>query len=416
MFLKEILAANTPWRLLSKAKLVSTLKSNNITVPSHEIDEYFKSNTLAQIFRRPRPVPRSEHFRINALPMSFQIDIVKLVQYKVANKGIEQMLLLVDILSRKAFAFTLPSGTMADVLTVYKQFVELNKGIMSVSGDDFFSAKSFEEYNKEKNIKVFTSVARDNHAASAGNKLGIIDRLVRTIKALIEKKTASSNDPVWTGYLQEIIELYNSTPHRSLHLTKSMWSKEEFVQGSFSPNDAFTNKDFLLKLHHEYKRHNIALKEKLNDFIVGDKVRCLNMQYNLFAKEGERYSREIWSVVGPNGNGWTVRLGSEEKKVMGRDMVKVDEAGPSGLQTIDTRRVDQVVKRSKVTNKIKVNEGVLIASRVQKKPISTRIKPRIRSAVEYWEGLVEVPRSLRDREAIKEKGKIPYWMGTTGEK
>ena len=68
---------------------------------------------------------------------------------------------------------------MADVFTLYKTFVEQTcPHILSVSGDDFFSAKAFVEYNREKKIQLFTSVAKDNHAACGGNKLGIIDRLV----------------------------------------------------------------------------------------------------------------------------------------------------------------------------------------------------------------------------------------------
>jgi len=200
--LNQILEQNPAWRILSKSKLIATLKANKILFSHSELDEYYKKSTLNQIFKRPRPV--KEHFRINALPLSFQIDIVKLVQYKSANKGTDQVLLLVDILSRKAFAYILPSGTMADVLELYKTFVKQKcPHIFSVSGDDFFSAKAFVEYNEEKKIKLFTSVAKDNHAACGGNKLGIIDRLVRTLKSLIEKRAMANDNPVWTWYLDE---------------------------------------------------------------------------------------------------------------------------------------------------------------------------------------------------------------------
>ena len=420
--LSQVLDQNPSWRILSKAKLVATLKAKKILFSHSEVDEHFKKSTLNQIFKRPRPINPSEYFRINALPLSFQIDIVKLVQYKSANKNIDQLLLLVDILSRKAFAYILPSGTMADVLTVYKTFVEQKcPHILSVSGDDFFSAKAFVEYNREKKIQLFTSVAKDNHAACGGNKLGIIDRLVRTLKSLIEKRAMSNNDPVWTGYLDEIIGLYNSTPHGSLHLDKKMWSAEDLIKGSFSPDEAFEKRDFLLKLHSEYMRHNAALKKKLmSRFTTGDKVRVLNPRYNIFAKEGERYSREIWTVVGPDFNGWKVRKGDEEKKVMGRDICKVEggdeAAGPLRVDVAGPSRVDVVVERSRVIKRVKEREGVVASGRVEKGPIARRVKPRVQSGVEFWEGRVERKRSLRDRERLEELRKNPYWVGGGKEK
>jgi hypothetical protein len=40
--------------------------------------------------------------------------------------------------------------------------------------------------NKENNVKTDTSIAKDEHI-SQGNKLGIIDRLVRTLKEMIDR-------------------------------------------------------------------------------------------------------------------------------------------------------------------------------------------------------------------------------------
>ncbi len=58
--------------------------------------------------------------------------------------------------------------------------------INSVEGGNQFSFKAFQEYNKENNIKIDTSMAKDEHI-SQGNILGIIDRLVRTLKEMIDR-------------------------------------------------------------------------------------------------------------------------------------------------------------------------------------------------------------------------------------
>jgi hypothetical protein len=403
MLLSDVLDSNPSWKILSKSQLESIIKSQGIYVSKTEIEEHFKKSTLAQLFKRP---PRSEHFRINALPKSYQIDIVKLVQYKTANKGIDQMLLIVDILSRKAFAYTLRSGSMVDVLEVYKEFVEQEKPIVGVAGDDFFSSKSFLEFNESLKIRVHTSVALVNHASSSGNKLGIVDRLVRTLKSLIEKRVVSTDDPVWTSYLGEIMDLYNSTPHQSLKLDKKQWVGEP--KGLLTPNAAYTNIDFLNKLHLQYKKHNDELKRKLNNFEIGDTVRCLNDRVTLFTKEGEKYSRDIWKVKQQDGMGYLIECGDRVKKVLAREMCKVEaslEAGPS------TSRVDQVIKKNALIRKVRNQENIQVATRVEKKPISNRVKPRASSGEAWWAVAGPSKVSLRDREQIKEKHKKPYWMG-----
>ncbi len=43
-----------------------------------------------------------------------------------------------------------------------------------------------QDYNNEKSIRLDTSIAEEEHISSHGNKLGIIDRLVRTLKEMIE--------------------------------------------------------------------------------------------------------------------------------------------------------------------------------------------------------------------------------------
>ncbi len=96
------------------------------------------------------------------------------------------MLLIVDIQSSKAWAYLLSSGTGENIYVAYKKFLSEVGQINSVEGNNQFSFKAFQEYNKENNIKIDTFIAKDEHI-SQGNKLGIIDRLVRTLKEMIDR-------------------------------------------------------------------------------------------------------------------------------------------------------------------------------------------------------------------------------------
>ena len=342
------------------------------------------------------------------MPYSYQIDIVKMTPYKSANKGIEQFLLIVDILSRKAFAYILPSGRMEDVMTKYVPFVDGHSErhkMIGVSGDDYFSATQFVQFHEERKLKLFTSVAKEDHAMRGGNKLGIIDRLVRTLKLYLEKRMASADDPKWTGFLDEIVKLYNSTPHSTL-------VTDEKPRRCLSPNEAYEDAEFLWSFMVNNQIYNDKLARKLNEgFEKGTKVR-IALPRPLFQKEGQGFSKEIYEVLGSDHCGLLVKNSKGgTKKVMARECQKV--VVPS--EELPNTKVVGTRKRSRAIAVVAV-EGVKAASikdANSKKSVAERVKPRVKRGGEWYVGDGQPGPSrpsLRDREEMQEKSKIPYWM------
>ncbi len=58
--------------------------------------------------------------------------------------------------------------------------------IRGLEGDNEFSISPIRKFCEDNDIRLDTSVAKEEHISN-GNKLGIIDKLVRTLKELIEK-------------------------------------------------------------------------------------------------------------------------------------------------------------------------------------------------------------------------------------
>ncbi len=81
---------------------------------------------------------------------------------------------------------------MTKIITTYNKFLQKVDYVKGVEGDGEFDNTTFKKLNEEKGIQVNTSVAKDNHFTS-GNKLGIIDRLTRTLKENIRKYRASKD-------------------------------------------------------------------------------------------------------------------------------------------------------------------------------------------------------------------------------
>jgi len=282
MALSDILDENPSYQLLGKDKLKKKLVNSGIS--KAEIDQWFNSREINQIYAKPKKI---KSYKINGPPNSFQIDIVLLPSYQKSNKGLREFLMIIDILSRKIWAYPLKNGKMDTVIQEYRLFVNSvgKDKIMSVEGDDFFSTSAFKEYNKQCGIETFTDIAKDDHLTNHGNKLGIIDRAVRTIKNYIEKYLLVYNTTKWVEVLPQLIELYNDSSHSSLN--------------NKTPDEAYTDETYLLKKYVKNQKYNDDIQSKL-DLHVGDRVRAV-VGKNVFDKEKAPFSKEIYTIEMEDG-------------------------------------------------------------------------------------------------------------------
>jgi hypothetical protein len=99
------------------------------------------------------------------------------------------ILLLVDVLSRKAWAYVLTKSKKekrADVsVKTIPEFKDEVGQINGLTGDNEFSS-ALKTFCEDHDIRLDTSVAKAEHISN-GNKSGIIDILVRTLRQLIDK-------------------------------------------------------------------------------------------------------------------------------------------------------------------------------------------------------------------------------------
>jgi hypothetical protein len=335
----ELIFKNNPnLKLLSKSKLYEKLQKDGYeTITRKDISDYFDPKEVKQIYSKPK---NDYKFKITAPPHSFQIDVVLLPKYKTTNKGITQFFIAVDILSRKAYAYTLTSGTMKDVLKIYEEFlielVEEGDEINSVAGDNFFNNKEFIRYNDRNFINVFTDVAKDDHISKSGSKLGIVDRCIRTLKDLIQKYMLTNNTTKWTDFLDEIIELYNDSPNSGL-------------KGS-TPNEVFDDRDYSEILYKNQKKYN----QKINDSLsikTGDTVRAI-VGKGIFEKEKARFSLDLYTVMGQEGYRFILKdeKGQQVKRKYRPSELKVVKTVTDRLEVQKEDNQVRKMQRSKAFN------------------------------------------------------------------
>jgi hypothetical protein len=222
----------------------------------NDIQEYLKNQEVNQI---NTSVNIKYEYKITAPPRTFQIDIF---WWKQGDTSIP-ILLLVDILSRKAWAYILTKSkkekrAAVSVKTIqeFKDEVGLIRGL---EGDNEFSSAAVNFFCDDNDIRLDTSVAKEEHISN-GNKLGIIDRLVRTLRELIEKYfniTGHRTDNI-KDVMKTIVDTYNNSSHRTLN--------------NKTPNQVFEDNDDQIARHLNDSLHNQQIYKSV-PFNDGDKVK-----------------------------------------------------------------------------------------------------------------------------------------------
>lgn len=351
MSLSDILDANPSLNLLSRSKLTTRLKSEGIT--KAQIDAHFKPKELNQIYA---PAKRLQPLKITADPYTFQMDIALLPAYKSQNKGIDKILVLIDILSRKAYCFPLKSGSMVDVsLVVVKFYRDLitDEGVLlnGLQSDDAFNNPQFKKTCDDLGIVLVTGVAKDDHIVRGhGDKLGIVDRFCRTIKVYIQKYMLLHKDLKWTRYLDKLVDLYNDTPHTGL----------KGADDTTTPNEVFDDYDFASAMHKGQQASNRKVGRGF-DIHVGDTVRIL-MGKQVFDKEKPRFSTDLYHVVSQQG--YRFQLMDEAKHDVKRlyrpsEMFKVESAPQDRVGSGKKTVVEAVSKHQGTLRVLKGTAGPL---------------------------------------------------------
>jgi hypothetical protein len=286
---QEILSDDA-YSLLGINKVIAKLVSAGEEFDEKELRHAYKQLEVNQrTQRQKKPV---KLLKITGPPGAYQIDLIFLPKYRSSNRGITIFLLLVEIPSRKAFAYPLKSQKPAAILDAYEQFYKDHDGnLNNVYGDDEFNSEWFKAFNDVLNVNVHTGIAKDDHISKHSNRLGIIDRLVRTLRKLMNKYMLLQNDTQWSKWLPKIISIYNKTPHSSLN--------------NRTPDEVSADVNGMEKRFHQDVKYNQAQDAMDTPVSVGDTVRILEKKAT-FAKEGPTFSKELYVVVKKEGFKWRV--------------------------------------------------------------------------------------------------------------
>ena len=363
-------------RLLSLNKKKQVLKKQGIKYNAEELKEEYENDELVQIHTKPR-YNKKKAMQIYAPPQSYQIDVIFMPKFKYANGNYDKILILIEITSRKAYAFPLKTNKMDEIIERMEELKSKIK-IGAISGDREFAAGSFKDWCDKYNINLYYDTAADDHI-SKGDKLGIVDRFTRTIKMYLLKNMIANDNSNWIKDLQEIIDFYNSTPHDSL-------------KGQ-SPNEVAKDDWKMGEIYMSRFLHNNESKQEFK-FKVGDTVRII-LAKGLHDKEGQTFSNSLYTISDivrnkykvADADGVTLKRGFKP-----HELLKVNEEKLKPIskpleipKVIKTQKNVRLLRREGITNEEESKKLVDDVEEERSQPMEPTIRQsgRIRKAPEF---------------------------------
>ena len=261
--------------LTSKLK---TLYEDIKSTPSFsaKIDAFLRSNELHSKFKQITKKKFPRRRIVTRFPFElFQADLIVYPKYKFKNKHFVYCLVIIDCFTK--FVWIKPMKTKTGEETarafdsIFREFDEHPINLMTDSGLEFFNSK-VSQVLSSYNITHYKPRTKTLWKAS------MAERVIQTIKRKLEKYFHLNKTKTWINIIDQVVNNYNNTPHKS-HGLKPVDVVEE-------------NRDEVYK--RLYPNRNISVICKLN---VGDKVRKIR-EKTLFEKGyTQNWSDEIYRIA-----------------------------------------------------------------------------------------------------------------------
>lgn len=193
-------------------RLYRSAKSKGIDVKLDRVKQFAKSERPYQFHK-----PARKHFSrnptiVSGIDVQWQADLVDMQSLSRYNKGFKYILTVIDCFSKFAWAIPIKAKTGQNVIDAFKQIFETShrapQKLQTDKGKEFLN-KPFQDYMRQMGILQFTT-------ENAETKAAIAERFNRTLKTRMWTYFTTQGTNVYIDILQDIVDSYNESFHRSI--------------------------------------------------------------------------------------------------------------------------------------------------------------------------------------------------------
>ena len=199
--------------------------------------------------------------------------------YVYANGGVKYILVFIDVFTKMCYVEPMKDKNGLTTLTAMENILsrlpETPNQIITDVGTEFYN----------RNVQnLFDSYGIVHYSLRGPHKASVAERMIQTMKGRLEKYFWQNKTKRYVDVLQQVIDNYNKTPHRSIGMAP------------ISVDSSNRDKVFAKM----YPKHNIQFTPRLN---VGDKVRIAKLK-TIFEKGYTRsWSVELYTIVTAKSRG-----------------------------------------------------------------------------------------------------------------
>jgi hypothetical protein len=170
---------------------------------------YTAHKQVRKRFKRPRVVVPKKHYQWAA-------DTMNMMRYHKDNDGFGYILIMIDILSRYVYAVPLKTLQGKEMVTALKTVFEGGTKPSKIQSDKGveFNNRLVKGFLSKEGVDYFTT-------SNPETKANFSERVIQTIKARLTRYMDYKQKHRWVDVLQDVIEGYNNTYHRSIKMSPS---------------------------------------------------------------------------------------------------------------------------------------------------------------------------------------------------
>jgi hypothetical protein len=256
-------------------RLYKEAKKQGIITKKSDVREFLQSQNA---FNKYRPYRRKYERRRIVVPGSYyliQADLLVLDKIGRVNKGYKYILSVIDVFSKKAYAEPIKKKTGREVVQalekIFTMFTEKPKFLQVDEGKEFFNS-NVKLFLKTHNVVLFHNYS--------DTKAAVIERFQRTLMMRLQRYFEVKGTNRYIDILQNIINSYNNSVHRSIGRT---------------PNsvDKYNEMETWLHLYKDLIKKEIEQKPP---FKIGDYVRIKTVRSIFFKGYKSGFSEAVFKV------------------------------------------------------------------------------------------------------------------------
>ena len=169
------------------------------------------SNELAEELHKPiRKKFKKRRVYVKGVDKIWAADLVDMQVFSRYNKGYKYILMIIDVFSKYGWAIPLKTKTGLEVSKAFS-----NLWLSSKPPERLWVDKGKEFYNSSMK-ELLTKYHVQLYSTENEEKSSVVERWNRTIKQIMWKYFTANNTHVYIKVLQDIINKYNNTYHRSI--------------------------------------------------------------------------------------------------------------------------------------------------------------------------------------------------------